>query len=86
MNERPIYAVYATHVDRNYLLGYCISDERQDINAYYDEEKGYGLEVERVAPIVIPSGYAVQKKELVRQREVLKKQLEEIDRKIKVMK
>lgn len=79
MSEQ-VYAVYAKHVDRNILLGFCISDTYDDIEAYYEEKKAYGLEIEPVHPVRIPAKFAIRKKELVKRRLELEKQLKELER------
>lgn len=82
MNNQ-IYAVYAKHLDRNQLLGYCISDSYDDIEAYYKSKMVYGLEIEAVYPIRIPAGYAAQKASLLKQKQELEAQLEKLDEQIK---
>lgn len=81
-DTEQIYAIFAKHLDRNVLLGYCYSESWEDIEAYYEEKKAYGLEVEHVRPVRIPKGYAEQKSTLVKQREALQKQIDELDRQI----
>lgn len=81
-DKQQVYAVFAKHLDRNKLLGYCYSESFDDIEAYYEDRKGYGLEVEAVHPIRIVSGYADRKKELADKRDKLQRQIDELNRQI----
>ena len=81
-DTEQIYAIYAKHLDRNQLLGYCYSESWEDIEAYYEDKKAYGIEVEAVRPVRIPKGYADRKALLVKERESLQKQIAELDRRI----
>lgn len=83
MSQEPIIAVYAQNVDRNYLLGYAIGAV-EDIKAYYDDKKAYGLVLEPVNFKRIPKGYAADRKALVQKRDNLQKQLDELDKEIKL--
>lgn len=77
----PIVAVYAQHLDRNSLLGYAMGN-RDDIAAYFDDRKDYGLEMEEVTPILIPSGYAGTKKSLMKRKEALEAEMSRIQAQI----
>ncbi len=62
-NQPPeVYAVYAKNIDRNIFLGYCTSESKEDIEAYYDDKKCYGLMIEQVRPVKIPAGFATKKR------------------------
>jgi len=78
----PIYAVYAIHTDRNYLLGYA-TGKVEDIRAYFDDQKVYGLEIKVVKWVHVPANYAEDKSALVAKRNALQKQVDELDRQIK---
>lgn len=78
-----IYAVYATHVDNIYLLGYAIG-EMEDINAYYDDQKAYGLKIKAVKPVAIPKGFAVKRKALLQQKAALQAQLDKLNKELKI--
>lgn len=76
-----IYAVSATQLDRDQLLGYAIG-RTEDIAAYYDSRKGYGLRIEPIKPLRIPDGHARRMAELVKKREAAEKALRQINREI----
>lgn len=76
--RETIYAVYAKHTDQNYLLGHAIG-EVEDIEAYFDDRKAYGLVLEQVDPVSLRSGYAEKRAELLRQRDELERAMNQID-------
>lgn len=78
----PIVAVYAEHLDRNTLLGYAMGDH-DDIAAYFESRKAYGLKMEEVVPILIPKGYASKREGLVEQKEALEAGLARTEAQIK---
>lgn len=78
-----VTAVYASYVDRRYLLGYAVG-RRRDIEAYFDDRKVYGLEFVNVIAIHIPPGYAEKKEGLMGQKAQLEKELRELEDKIKL--
>ena len=53
MNDQ-IYAVYATDVDRDYLLGYATGLPK-DIESAFEHRKAYGLRLEAIKPIAVTS-------------------------------
>lgn len=77
-----IYAVHAKHLDRNVLLGYCFAESEEDIRAFYDEDKAYGIVITAVLPVRIPTGYAEQRAALIEQRNNLQKQINELNMQI----
>lgn len=79
INLPVIHAVFAKYEDRNRLLGYVIAESEEDVQAYYEDKKAYGLEIETIEPVRIPAGFAAEKSELIRQRDALKKQLQELE-------
>ena len=81
-DEHQIYAVFASHLERNVLLGYCYAQFLSDIEAYYEDRKAYGIAVEQVNPIQIPHGYATRKAALVAERDELNRKLKDLDREI----
>ena len=80
--SKTIYAVYANVPDRRYLLGFAIG-QVDDICAYYDDKKAYGLDLEKVDPLVIPAGFAVKRKGLLAQRDQLQAQLDKLNKELK---
>lgn len=80
MNE-TIYAVHGTNLDHKYFLGHAIG-ERCDIEAYFEAQQGYGLEIEIVAPITIPKGYAKEKDRLKVKRAILQGSLRKLNNQI----
>ena len=81
MND--IIAVFGTGPDSRYFLGYAIATSHEDIQQYFLGREGYGLETEKVVPVVIPSGYADRVKELRNKKKELQTQIDEINRQIK---
>jgi len=63
------------------LLGYAIG-HTEDIHAYYDDLKAYGLKLEPVDPVIIPTGYAAKRAVLVKRRDELEAELKELNRKL----
>jgi len=80
MNE-TIHAVYGTNVDREYFLGLAIG-ERCDIEAYFEARQGYGLAIEVVTPVTIPTGYAAESTRLKLKRADVQGQLDKLDAQI----
>lgn len=83
--EQPImYAVYANHIDRKVLLGIASGDP-EDIKAFYDNQKAYGLDLylERLQPNPIPPGYAALKDTLLAKRRLIAAQLADLDEQLK---
>lgn len=77
------YAVYAKGTDRDQLLGFA-TGQQEDIAAYFDDRKGYGIYCNAIKPVNIPSGYAIQRAKLIAQRQELERQIREIDSSIKL--
>ena len=72
-----LYAVYGTDVDRNYLLGFA-DGKQEDVEAYYNARKGYGLVLDPIEFTVIPVGYKAKKETLdkeIKKYEAMIKQL-----------
>lgn len=80
--ENKIYAVYGDNGSSRYLLGYA-TGLTKDIAAFFDDKKGYGLLIEEVQPIHIPSGYKLKLETLKLQKKALELELEEINKQIK---
>ena len=78
----PVVAVYATQPERQQLLGFAAGD-LQDIQAFFDDRKAYGLEIRRLQYIRVPTGFAQRKKELERRKTELLQELEEIKSELK---
>ncbi len=89
-NDSKIIAVWSKHEDRNHLLGYAVGNHllghavgnHEDIAAYFEDEKGYGLEMNVVIAKKIPEGYAMKKRALQDLKESLESELEAINKKI----
>lgn len=80
-----IYAVYATSSDSEYLLGYATGD-MQDIKAYFDDQKAYGLRVECVTDKVlnIPAGYWEKKAYYLKKKAYYQAVLRGIDKELQI--
>jgi hypothetical protein len=85
MMDTTLFLVWANDSDRRRFLGLC-TGHSNDIEAYYEDKKGYGLDIESVVPTVITAGYGKRKKELIVQKQELERQLKELDNRIKGMK
>lgn len=77
-----IYAVYANHEDRRLFLGLAVGNV-QDIQAFYDERKAYGLDLERANIQYIPQGFASRKAALMGKKRELQQQLIELEAELK---
>lgn len=75
-----LFAVYAVYDDRNRFLGCVecdsIKESQKDIESFFEDQKGYRLEIEEIKPIRIAKGYAERKKSLIKRREDLERQLQ----------
>jgi len=76
-----IVAVYAKHLDNRRLLGYA-KGETKDIEAYFDDDKGYGLELESVEVVNIEAGYAESRTRLLDKRKRIQAELDELNRRL----
>lgn len=82
-----VQVVYAKYEDRNHLLGFVsIDSNREDIESYFEEKQGYGLIIETQEVLTIPEGYARDKAEIEAKIEFHKKQICELENKIKIIK
>lgn len=75
-------AVYAAHVSREVLLGYATGD-MVDIEAFYDDQKGYGLTFKEVKVQHIPTGFAKKCAALNELKAEHEKEIERINRDLK---
>ena len=80
-----IYAVYATELHATRLLGYATGDMR-DIQAYFDDKKAYGLEIECVTDKVtnIPAGYWEKKAYYLKKKAYHQAALRGIDKELQL--
>lgn len=83
MEDDIIYAVFATHLDRESPLGYVINSKLEDVEAYFNERKGYGLTFREVWPMQIPRGFAKNKQELLDKKLKLEREIKILEEKIK---
>lgn len=79
-----MYAVYAKYENRDQFLGICQSYSKADIEAYFHEKRGYGLTIEKIEPIIIPTGYAKKKAEILERITELQNQIKELEKEINV--
>lgn len=77
-----IYAVYANSTDRRYLLGFA-TGEIKDIEAFFDDQKAYGLNLERVKAQHIPPGFADKRAALLQQKAAHEAEVRKIDSQLK---
>lgn len=78
---KTIYAVYAIHENRNQLLDFAVGEE-EDIKAYFDDRKAYGLELKPVDPLIIPTGYCAERNELLLEKVKIERRLAALNRKL----
>lgn len=81
MNE-IIYAVYAEQLEENRLLGYACGD-KQDIEAYFFDSRGYGLTFKPVNPVHVPINFAETRAALVKAKKKLEDEVRAIDTKLR---
>lgn len=77
-----MYAVYANHENHRNFLGIA-SGDMQDIEAFYESRKAYGLDIEPIQVNHIPAGFAVEKAALKERRRVVAEQLAALDGQLK---
>jgi hypothetical protein len=82
--QETIVAVSGTQSDGPpYLLGYAIGAEN-DIRAFFDDNKGYGLKLSEVKATHIPAGYANTRAKLLQEKAEIEAQLEAINKQLKI--
>lgn len=79
---QQIYAVYATDNDRNRLLDFAIG-AKEDIEAYFDDRKSYGLVLEPVNPLIIEAGYLVKRDAILKEKKQLEERLSVLNLRLK---
>lgn len=67
-----LYQVFSSGTERITELGFARAEKLADIEAFFDERKGYGLVVKPIREVTVPCGLAERKKEL-------RKKLSEMD-------
>lgn len=77
-----LYIVFATHTDRDIFVGFA-TGEVEDIEAYFDDRKAYGLRIEEAKPIKVEAGYAKRKNELAMKKAFLEAELRTLNNKMK---
>jgi hypothetical protein len=80
-----IYRVEGSNVDRNFFIAYATGNEG-DIRSYFEDRKGYGLELEAVRPIHITPEMTQEKYKLLVERERIERRLKEIEGLLKTRK
>jgi hypothetical protein len=83
--EQQIYRVEGSNVDRNFFIAYATGNEA-DIRMYFDDRKGYGLELDAVRPIHITPEMTQEKYKLLVERERIERRLKEIEGLLKTRK
>lgn len=73
--------MYAIHENRNQLLDFAVGEE-EDIKAYFDDRKAYGLELKPVDPLIIPTGYCAERNELLLEKVKIERRLAALNRKL----
>lgn len=78
-----LIAVYAKGLHDDRLLGYIINSSMFDAEAYFEDQKGYGLEFKDVEAITIPTGYSTKKKLIQDKIKYHKEELAKLETQIK---
>lgn len=73
-----LYIVYAENTDSRTFLGLATGNS-EDIKAYYDSRKSYGLILEPAKIVEVYKGYADQRKQLLEERGALQARINAID-------
>jgi hypothetical protein len=82
ITSEPIFAVFADHNERNMLLGYA-TGKQHDIESFFDDRKCYGLIIEEVKPVDVPSGYKAHRDNIIAKRDRLQAELDELNARLK---
>lgn len=80
--DEQIYAVTAKYTAGPYFLGLATGSQ-EDICAYFESQKGYGLDVSPVKCINVESGFAEKRRQLLTKQAQLKLELEQIEQELK---
>jgi hypothetical protein len=80
--RKTIWAVRSIGESHSPIVGYAVG-EKADIEAFFADRKGYGLELERVAVQHIPAGFASKRESLLRQKEAHEKEVARINAQLK---
>jgi len=59
-----VYQVFAKHDDRDRELGFARAETLADLEAFFDDRKGYGLVVKPIKSVTVPCGLADRKRSL----------------------
>jgi hypothetical protein len=79
----PIFQVTAEHLDGPpRLLGHA-TGQKADIEAFYADQKGYGLALKQVQVQNIPPGFAQKRATLLQQKEQYQKEIDRINAQLK---
>lgn len=79
--QQQIYAVTAKHAQGPVFIGLA-QGELEDIKAYFDNQKGYGLEISPANPINVECGFAKKREQLLIRENQLRAELEQIQREL----
>lgn len=79
---KPVFAVYAIDLDRLIFLDFACGNPK-DIEVYFEDRSGYGLELKPVNPLIIEEGLRHRKNKLLLEKEKLEKQLAVLNDKLR---
>lgn len=82
MNSKNIYQVKGTNDHNSYHIAYC-SGNLDDIKKYFENEGGYGLQVDLIKVLEITPQSANEKQQLKLKKLELEKELKNINEKLK---
>jgi hypothetical protein len=80
--NKPVMVVWANNNDRRLFLGHA-TGAAHDIESYYEERKGYGLELEPVEITHVESGYKAHKDNIIAKRDRLQAELDQLNLRLK---
>ena len=79
--ETPYFVVYADYEDSRYVIG-ILSDypNPTDLDAYFEDMKGYQILIEPLLAIRIPPGFACEWNKLKAEKSELEKRIKQVDK------
>lgn len=80
--DNKLYIVRGTGSNSDYFIGLATGTV-EDITAYYDDKKGYGLRIDQANITNVPDGYAVKRDALIAEKRQLEKRIQTIEAMIK---
>jgi hypothetical protein len=80
--ERIVAVRAKTSDNHDPVVGYAIGADH-DIEAYFEDGKQYGITLEPITPVAVPSGFAAHRTNIVNKRDKLQAEVDELNRRLK---